>query len=355
MGKSWRMGFGRLTAAAGLGLLTVAGAIGQEPRKTEAPGAQTKEEPKAKAQAKVAPKAEEPAAPSGVPLPLPGIENAFRISPRIYSGGQPSSRESFRALKDLGIKTLLTVDGAEPDVETARAYGLKYVHIPIGYDGVPRDRALRMALAVKSLPGPIFIHCHHGKHRGPAAVAVCAAVVEGWTPKQGTDWMQRAGTSPDYPGLYESISKFQVPRESDPDWKAAVAAGAFPEKVKPPAIIDAMVEVDAIFDRLKAAQKAGFPGGSNASRDATLLREQFAELLRLPRSQDDAFGRAARGASLQATNLEAALRAGDMDAASQSMNAAMKSCTNCHKMFRDAKGNLNRKDAKDAEAKKAGD
>ena len=71
-------------------------------------------------------------------LVAPGIENAFRLSPRLYSGGEPQGEGAFKALKALGVKTIISVDGARPDVETARKFGIRYVHLPVGYHGVPR-------------------------------------------------------------------------------------------------------------------------------------------------------------------------------------------------------------------------
>jgi protein tyrosine phosphatase (PTP) superfamily phosphohydrolase (DUF442 family) len=106
-------------------------------------------------------------------LDLPGVENAYRLSPRLYSGGEPRGEQAFAALKSLGIKTAISVDGATPDAETARRYGIRYVHLPVGYDGISREQAVRIIKAARTLPGPVFVHCHHGKHRGPAAVAVC--------------------------------------------------------------------------------------------------------------------------------------------------------------------------------------
>ena len=100
-------------------------------------------------------------------LEIRGIENTFRLSPRLYSGGDPHGVEALAALKELGVRTIISVDGATPDVETARKLGLRYVHLPIGYDGVPREQAVRLVQAVKTLPGPVYVHCHHGKHRGP--------------------------------------------------------------------------------------------------------------------------------------------------------------------------------------------
>src|SRR4051812_43585744 len=45
-------------------------------------------------------------------LKVVGIENVYRLSPRLYSGGQPEGRAGFSALKRLGIRTLISVDGA---------------------------------------------------------------------------------------------------------------------------------------------------------------------------------------------------------------------------------------------------
>ena len=47
-------------------------------------------------------------------LHVEGIENLFRLGPRLYSGGQPEGDGGFTALKSLGIKTIITVDGARP-------------------------------------------------------------------------------------------------------------------------------------------------------------------------------------------------------------------------------------------------
>src|SRR5438270_13274893 len=47
------------------------------------------------------------------------VENVFRLSPHLYSGGEPRGEAAFADLKALGVKTIVTVDGAQPDVETA--------------------------------------------------------------------------------------------------------------------------------------------------------------------------------------------------------------------------------------------
>src|SRR5262245_17583207 len=80
-------------------------------------------------------------------LDLPGVENAYRLGPRLYSGGEPRGEQAFAALKSLGIKTAISVDGATPDAETGRRHGIRYVHLPVGYDGIPREQAVRIIKA----------------------------------------------------------------------------------------------------------------------------------------------------------------------------------------------------------------
>ena len=93
------------------------------------------------------------------------LPNAVQIHQKVISGGQPEGEAGFAELARLGIKTVISVDGARPDVATAQSFGLRYVHLPHGYDGIPSERALELAKAVREFDGPIYIHCHHGKQR----------------------------------------------------------------------------------------------------------------------------------------------------------------------------------------------
>src|SRR5262245_34504268 len=78
-------------------------------------------------------------------LVTPGLHNVHRITDKLLSGSRPEGDEGFRLLRDLGVKTVMSVDGARPEVERARKYGLRYVHLPFGYDGPPREQVWRVA------------------------------------------------------------------------------------------------------------------------------------------------------------------------------------------------------------------
>lgn len=281
------------------------------------------------------------AAPGPQPENLPGIENAFRLSRRLYSGGEPRGEADMAALKRKGIRTIISVDGSTPDVEAARQAGIRYVHLPIGYDGVPRDQAIRIVRAVETLPGPVYIHCHHGKHRGPAAAAVCARATEGWTAEQAVDWMNQAGASPDYHGLFESARAF-TPLTDD---ERKRAGDEFPERSPVPDLVDLMVRLDGRWDGLKAARKAGFPTAptvakDDSSHDAIQVVEFFREASRLPEARDrgDDFLQALAEAERKADVLHGVLKARDpstrekVDAA---FIAVEKTCTTCHARNRD--------------------
>lgn len=272
------------------------------------------------------------------PIPSTHLHNLFRATTNVFSGSSPEGDAAFAELVRLGVKTVISVDGAQPDVETARKHGLRYIHLPVGYDGVPTNRVAELIKAAQSQTGPIYVHCHHGKHRGPAAVAVICEATANWTTNRAVAWLKEAGTADDYAGLYRSAMSFQLP-------EAAVLARIveLPEAVKPLSVVEAMVAIDAEFDRLKAAQKSGWDKipdrpDITPSHTATILWEHFRELLR---SEDaakrSADYRAKLGSSekladkLRIALCEPKATLTDRNTMFQSLG---KSCVSCHTKYR---------------------
>ncbi len=268
------------------------------------------------------------------PLTAPALEHAYRVTDRLLSGGQPVGDAAFAELARLGVKTIVSVDGAKPDVAAARKHGLRYIHLPIGYDGVPAERVAEFARAAALPDGQIYVHCHHGKHRGPAAVAVMCEATAGWSPARAEAWLRQAGTADEYAGLYRSVREFQPPSAA-----ALARVGELPEVAKTPPVVDAMVALDECFDLLKAAQKSGWK--ATPANAATLLLEQLRELART----DDTTRRSAdyrthladseRAAEALARHLRAAPP--DPAALDAAFRAAGQSCAACHKTFRNEK------------------
>lgn len=271
------------------------------------------------------------------PMEIKGVHNAFRVTDRFYSGSQPEGDAAFAAIARLGVKIIVSVDGSIPDVETARKHGLRYVHLPYGYDGIPTNRVAELAKLTTEVSGPFFVHCHHGFHRGPAAVAVMCEASEGWTTNRAVEWMREAGTSPDYPGLYRAASRFKAPTKPE-----LAAAKAFQEITKSSSLVEAMVAIDEHFSWLKQSQKAGWkapPGHADisAAHEATMIWEQFKEIART--------GDTARQSDDYRTKLADAEQAADSlrkllheQASVTVVDAAFKksgqTCAACHKKYR---------------------
>lgn len=278
-----------------------------------------------------------------------GVENLFRLSAGLYSGAQPEGDVGFEALKRLGIRTIVSVDGSRPDVEAARRLGLRYVHLPVGYEGIPRERAVRLVKAMHEFPGPVFVHCHHGQHRGPAAAAICATAVEGWDRQTARSWLEQAGTDPKYKGLFAAVDGFVPPTAEE---LAEVEPGDLPERAEVPALVEVMVEVDATWDRLKAARKAGFRATSDhpdldPPHEAAMLAEHFREANRREDAKTGGgeFSRRMADAEQAAAGLEAAIRTfrdepnpARREEAESAFAKAGRSCTACHARLRDVRG-----------------
>lgn len=272
------------------------------------------------------------------PLKAEGIDNFYQLSARFYSGAAPEGDAAFAELQKLGIKTIITVDGTKPDADSARRFGIRYVHLPIGYDGVPSGQALRLVKAAKTLPGPIYIHCHHGMHRGPAGAAVICIALDGWTPDQAQAWLHVAGTSSNYPGLYRSVETFRPPS----DVALQKVSDDFPEKSPVSRLADLMIQVDGRLDNLKLIKKTGYKTPSShpdlePALEALLLDELFKELLRSPTVESrpidfkSKLADAERAATVFHQSIVNGTAVDVTDTAFQHLND---SCMACHRAYR---------------------
>ncbi|MBM3978440.1 MAG: hypothetical protein FJ299_15810, partial [Planctomycetes bacterium] len=180
-----------------------------------------------------------PVADAPEPADFDGLHNVVAYSDGLYSGSAPEGR-GLESLANMGIRTVVSVDGAQPDVEDARALGLRYVHLPIGYDGIDDQRRLELTRAVRDLPGPVYVHCHHGKHRSAGAAAAIAVMLGRLDNAQALARMKVSGTAPNYTGLYACAN------ETSPATTAQIdsASDAFPSRWKTTGLVQGMVEID---------------------------------------------------------------------------------------------------------------
>ena len=271
--------------------------------------------------------------PTPVRVEAAGLHNVFRIGERVFSGGSPEGEAGFASLRRLGVRTVLSVDGATPDVAAAKKYGLRYVHVPIGYDGIPRAKALAIAKAVRELPGPVYVHCHHGMHRGPAAASCALLALEPrFTPSAAEAWMRDAGTDPRYRGLFATPRTFTRPTADELEGYPA----DFPETAAVPTLTAVMVRVDEHWDSLKSAKARGWPSPKDSAQDAVQIVEHYREAGRIPAVAANARLHAAfRESEGFGRTLERALQGRDAAEIAESFAGIQRSCTSCHARHRD--------------------
>ncbi len=194
---------------------------------------------------------------TGAAIDRPGLSNlvVFQAIDHgehgLISGGAPSGALGMQTLAQLGIATIISVDGALPDVATAKKLGMRTVHVPIRYDGVTDEQRLTLVRAVRDLPKPIYLHCHHGKHRSAAAAGVIAVSLGWMTRDEACERMKVSGTAAAYPGLWRCVRESAVMDAAALD-RANVR---FTEVSEPSTLVALMVELDEAIERLNLLER----------------------------------------------------------------------------------------------------
>jgi protein tyrosine phosphatase (PTP) superfamily phosphohydrolase (DUF442 family) len=256
----------------------------------------------------------------------------------LYSGAVPEGDAGFETLRDMGVKTVISVDGAAPEVELAKKYGLRYVHLPIGYNGMTDQRKLEIARAVQDLPGPVYIHCHHGKHRSAAAAGAAAVTLGFLTREQALAEMKVSGTATNYTGLWACVEDASPASRE----QLSAAGNAFPETSRISDFAEVMVHVDEAFDHLKVVEKAGWKVPADhpdliPAAEAGKLADLFRNAPQPKASaQTEEFTQWMRTAADRTADVEESLlSASAPQQLSDQLKLVAQSCTQCHAKYRD--------------------
>ncbi len=266
------------------------------------------------------------------------LKQVYPLVDGLWSGGEPKGRSAYEQLASMGIKTVISVDAVPPDQALADEFGIRIVHLPIGYDTISDQRAKQFAHALATLPRPIYLHCHHGKHRGPAAIGVGAIGTGEITTQQALEFMTLAGTSESYHGLWRAADQAQRLDDSI----------LFDTTIELPAIADigdfaqAMSEIDRLNELLWICADNDFIApddhpdlapSSIAGQMRNMLRQLEADKLTV--QEGPIFEELLIESRDLASQLETQIDFGDIENAMASMNAFTESCVRCHEQYRD--------------------
>lgn len=217
------------------------------------------------------------ALPDVPPGQYPGIVNVYRLSDTIITGSEPHDAEALGQLAAWGVKTVLSVDGKVPDVEAAQELGLRYVHVPIRYRGITDDQILKIAKTFRELEGPFYVHCFHGKHRGPAAAAIGRVALDGLERERAiAEMRQWCSTASKYEGLYSSVALSDLPTAAeteafDFDFTSATSFKG---------VREAMVELTRSWDEVQLIEKNDWkPSSEHPDIDALQSATHVSQLM----------------------------------------------------------------------------
>jgi protein tyrosine phosphatase (PTP) superfamily phosphohydrolase (DUF442 family) len=142
-------------------------------------------------------------------LDIEGVQNVYRLSPRILTGGKPEGEIGFSELQKLGVKTIVSVTDSPPDQDTAEKHGMKYVHVPMTYEGLSAEQKEKILSAAGASSEPVYLHCNSGRNRGATAAGLCLVGIEGKSNEEAIDWMKMRGVKEEYQALYEDVRDFK--------------------------------------------------------------------------------------------------------------------------------------------------
>ncbi len=280
--------------------------------------------------------------PRAVSGDLATLHNLFEIEPGLFSGSGPETEAELDALAALGVRTIVSVDGAVPLAAAAEARGMRSVHLPIGYDTVDISQRARIVRAVRDLPRPLYLHCHHGRHRGPAAIMFAEVALGRCDADRAVQLLGLLGTSRDYPGLYAAMAEATALDGSEVD---SVRLEDLPAVETVADFAAGMARADRIFERLESLADSGWQVSAShpdlvAAVEAGMLTETFRGL----RSKRPG-GMAGDGHELlleafigEATALEQAIGDAEPAQATAILGRLDARCDACHRQWRNPSG-----------------
>lgn len=100
-----------------------------------------------------------------------------------FRGAQPD-RDDYKALAELGVKTIIDLrdDPTSYEKSSAEAAGLKYINIPMSDTVYPKPESIEEFLKIANDPatGVFYAHCKGGKHRTGVTGAAYRFTKYGW-------------------------------------------------------------------------------------------------------------------------------------------------------------------------------
>jgi len=142
---------------------------------------------------------------------IPGLPNFARVSSTLYRGAQPTA-EGFRRLREMGVKTVVSLRSMHSDRELLDGTGMQYVRIHCeAWDPDSDEYAEFLKVALAPANQPVFVHCMQGVDRTGVAVASYRMVEQGWTADAAIAELDRFGHNEVFTKVKRFLRKLDPP------------------------------------------------------------------------------------------------------------------------------------------------
>lgn len=261
--------------------------------------------------------------------PEMGLSNVWRFPGGVLVGPPPRGDAAYTALKELGVRALIAVDAGPPDGEAASQHSLRFVHAPIGFDGIADSQRRVLLKAVHSLPHSIYIHSRHGLDRAAAAAAFSLVGLGRMTTQVALECLQRCGVQAEYEGLFNDVTQAKPIDPASLDGMEIEFVASAPVRNW----ARAMAAIGDLFDS---------PNSASTEQLAARFQEQVNQSL--PEGKDPAMRELLVTAAKQAEDLRASWadanvggndpHGGARGTRGQTHRLLKQTCADCHRRFR---------------------
>ncbi|THB73984.1 MAG: hypothetical protein D6B28_02880 [Gammaproteobacteria bacterium] len=98
---------------------------------------------------------------------IDGVKNYIvKYDEKMYRGGEMQTLAGAKALKKLGIKTIVSITPTDEERKMTKELGLNLVELEFHKTtGVSPEQLKQFLKMVHNEDGPFYVHCHGGNHR----------------------------------------------------------------------------------------------------------------------------------------------------------------------------------------------
>lgn len=136
---------------------------------------------------------------------FPEIKNFARLSPTLYRGAVPKSKQDLKLLKHAGVRAIVDFQARPNPLEAkwAKDLNLKYLPVPwtahlhraLLYQYVYNTARHFLEVLADEENLPVYVHCYHGRERTGTMIAVYRIAIENWSYERARDEMLSFGVN----------------------------------------------------------------------------------------------------------------------------------------------------------------